>query len=303
MQDITDNLSFLQNEDNELSVTEYLEGFRFYVDVTENSIDLRQDLKYNKTKYGRGLDLDQLWNGICSVYRTDDLRMRHAPFPKYTMHCIHFDPDMMQDCPSVFSHKGVACVAIEVGGGTILGAHKLKEFCSNTNFPAIEPMFVGESDHLRANIQELRGQSKYTVNGLSGGLVVQNTKPQRDSDGAIEWWYVKPNHDMVLAQDAEPPVKMAKEFVETTLIPDEIIKLEEDTGTNPASSRRDFNKVAMEFLLEQRGADYESYFRRCSYILGTGDPRRKFNILIKKALKEYLDNRILKMSRYSVRTK
>lgn len=304
MINISKTPQILNNEKGDLSVSEFLIGQRFSISVDEKEVKIEQDIPYNKKTFNKTLDMDKIFEILNNVYAFDMEKLQLAPTNKYTLECIHFNPDLMENHLQIYKGKGIAIVAVQLKTGNYIPQSKIQGFCHMIGIPVLAPLFVGSTDQIRDRFTALKSTTNFSFNKISGGLVIRNEPCQIDTKTSLaKIWYVEPDASVSVIDSSESPISMAHEFVFTTLQKDVIDSFIETTGLDPVKEKRVFKTTLFGFLKENFIHSFNDYKDRCIYYLGNDKPEGKFDNLVKKELIYYINNILCNSKKYIHRKK
>ncbi len=298
MKDITKNIAEIGLEQGTLVANEFVIGYRIYIDVTENSIHLRQDELFNKKNFGQVLDLTKLWESLVKIYNIEDDRLFRAPIREYTLNCIFFDKDCLNGRIPIYPQKGFFVVEVVPKNGIMIYQSKIDDFCVQLRLPYIKTIFNGRVDELQGKIKEIRNISNIASNKISGGVVLKNEPIQPDSDGSAKRWYIAPDYSVLDLDNTESPLEMAKECIRVIFSPEVIFELDAKINIKP-NKKKEFSFAMLNYIKQSMPEEYESYKHRCIPLLGNA-PDEKFDKILQLQAIEYIEDTVLKLDTYSL---
>lgn len=302
MKNISKTPQILANEKGELSVSEFIIGMRFSINVDQKQITIDQDTDFNMKRFNKTLDLDSIFSILNNIYNFDIEKLQMAPTNEYTIDCIYYDKDLMENMMQIYRGKGIIIVSVKLKNGNFIPQDKISSFCSMVGIPTLKPMFVGNVDQIRDRFAALKAMTEFSYNKLSGGIVIRNEPCQIDKEtNKPKIWFVEPDTSISVIDSSESPVNMAHEFVFTTLTQDVIQDFIETTKLDPISNKKAFKLSLFNYLKENFAYNLHEYMNRCNYFLGNEKPEYKFDILIRKEITYYVNNVLLPSKKFKNR--
>lgn len=298
MIDITSNPRDIDGFDK-IEVYEFIHGRRFTIRVRNEYVDYIQDIEWNK-QYNGVFDVTEFINGLNNVYRLDEFRLRNIPIKEYDINCIVCDKDLLNNIGPTYDSRRVYVVEIITIDKKILPFEFIKEKCYALRLPILEPCFIGLPERLKNNISILRMDSKVSSNRLCGGLVIK-PMPSIFKDNKFLRFFMKPDHSHSVMPSVSMPEPTAKEFVLTCINPEKILELEKLSNIDPVAKRKVFKRFVKNYLLDNFGPEYESYFHSCAPILNAETAKEEFNKLIEQEISLYINGLLKNMNAYKYR--